>query len=120
MLLTISSGWEAFVQFATVAVIFIVVLGLTYVTTKWTAGVQKSRMNQTNIEVIDTAKLTANKYVQIIRCGRKYLVIAICKDTVTLLTELAEEDIERITKVENEKLNFHEILEKAKAARPKK
>lgn len=120
MLLTISSGWEAFVQFFTVAVIFVLVLGLTYLTTRWTAGFQKSRMGQSNIEIIDTVKLTANKYVQIVRCGTKYLAIAVCKDTVTVLAELTQEDIKSSAKPENEKFNFHEILEKAKSARPKK
>lgn len=120
MLLTLSNGWEAFVQLFTVAVIFVLVIGLTYFTTRWAAGFQKSRMSQTNVEVIDTVKLTANKYVQIIRCGSKYLAIAICKDTVTVLTELTQEDIVRSVKQENEKLNFHEILEKTKSAIPKK
>lgn len=120
MLLTLSSGWETFIQFFTVVIVFVFVLALTYATTKFTAGLQKGRMNHSNIEVIDTVRLTSNKYIQIIRCGSKYLAIAVCKDTITLLAELTEEEIQRSVKNENEIFKFSEILEKAKSARPKK
>ena len=48
---------------------------------------------QTNLEVIETCRITSNKYLQIVRAGTKYLLIAIGKDEVHMLTELSEEEL---------------------------
>lgn len=119
MLLTMGK-LDAAAQFFTVLIIFIAVLALTYYTTKWTASYQKGRLSSKNIEVIETFKLTTNKYIQIIRTGQKYLVIALCKDTVTVLTELEEAEIQRLEATDGNGFRFQDILDKAKTMKPKK
>ncbi len=114
MILTMKSGIDTAAQFLTIVVIFLIVLGLTYATTKWIANYQKVKNVNNNIEVIEVSKIAANKYIEIVRCGDKYLAIAICKDTVTMLCELEKEQILLDMKQSREQNGFKEILEKAK------
>ncbi len=93
MILAVSERADSYMQFITVLIIFVFVLLITYWVTKWTAGYQKSRTSNANMEVLETIRLSGNKYVQIVRVGRKYLAVAICKDTVTMLTEIPEQDL---------------------------
>lgn len=114
MLLTISSSMNSFIQFCTVLIIFVFVLAVTWVATKWIANIQNGKTSGFNIEVIETYRLTANKYVQIIRTGEKYLAVAVCKDTVTMLAEIPAEQIQLPEKSANTMPDFKKILEKAK------
>lgn len=90
------------------------ILAITYFATRWIANFQKERINSTNIHVIETYKISNNKYLQIIQTGKTYFVIAVCKDTVTYLTQISEEDLEIKPDEPIEPVNFKEILEKAK------
>ena len=114
MILTISSGIDTTAQFLTVVLIFFLVLGLTYATTKWIANYQKGKNVNTNVEIIEVSKIAANKYIEIVRCGEKYLAIAVCKDTVTTLCELTKEQLSLMEKKQSNSGGFKEMLEKAK------
>ncbi len=114
MILTMKSGVDSAAQFITIVVIFLFVLGITYATTKWIANFQKGKNVNNNVEIIEVSKIAANKYIEIVRCGDKYLAIAICKDTVTMLCELSQEEVSLEKKKSPENTNFKEILDKAK------
>lgn len=109
-----SSGLESVVQFVTVLLVFVFVLALTYVTTRWVGKFQKLQTNNGNFEVIETCRLASNKYLQIVRVGKKYLVIAISKDMVTMLTELTEDEIELHQNGVAPQDSFQKLLDKAK------
>ena len=91
--------------------LFVVVLGITAAVTKWMANYQKQQSANENIEVIETTRIANNKYIQIIRAGGRYMVIAVCKDTVTMLGEIPEGELKETKPVQG--FNFKEILEKA-------
>ena len=110
-----TSGIDATAQFLTVVIILIFVLALSYVTTKWIANYQKVKNTNNNIEIIEVSKIAANKYIEIVRCGEKYLAIAICKDTVTMLCELSKEQLILDDENQLKSGGFKELLEKAKA-----
>ncbi len=93
MILTISEKTDSYVQFMTILIIFVFVLFITWVVTKWIAGYQKGKSTNTNMEIIETFRLINGKYIQIIRVGQKYLAVAVCKDTVTMLTEIPEDEL---------------------------
>ena len=112
MILAVSGRTDSFVQFITVLIIFLFVLAVTYWVTKWTAGYQKSQTSNANMEIIETIRLSNNKYVQIIRVGRKYLAVVICKDTVTMLTEIPEQDLVFSEGNTSGTLGFKDVLEK--------
>ncbi len=114
MLLTVSDGVSSFVQFITVLIIFVFVLAITYFSTKWIADYQKGKAVCKNLDVIETHRISNNKYLQIVKAGEKYLVIAVCKDTITMLTELNVEQIDFSTAHSEESMGFKELLQKAK------
>ncbi|MCR5655607.1 MAG: flagellar biosynthetic protein FliO [Lachnospiraceae bacterium] len=112
--LTNTGGINSVARLLTVFVIFLLVLGLTYLTTRFIGGYQKGKLTTANFEVIDTFRLNQSKYLQIIRAGEKYLVIAVCKDTVTVLCELDESEVVRPTYGDASDVRFDEIFAKAK------
>ncbi len=114
MLLTVSDSANGIIQFLTVFVIFVFVVAITLFTTRWIGNYQKGKSLGANIEVIETYKITNNKYVQIIRMGEKYLAIAIGKDEITFLTELTEDGIHLTENVSEPMLDFASVLEKIK------
>ncbi|MDE6220939.1 MAG: flagellar biosynthetic protein FliO [Lachnospiraceae bacterium] len=102
-------------QLLTVTLIFIFVLALTYFATKLTAGLQKGRLAGSIVEVLETIKIAPTKYIQVVRIGKKYFSYIVCKDTVTLLGEVAEEDITTWNSAETKSsgnMNFKEIFDK--------
>jgi flagellar protein FliO/FliZ len=108
-----SSRFESFWQLFTASIVFIIVLVLALYTTKWIAKIQKKQAYNKNIEVIETYKITTNKYIQVIKIGEKYLAIAVAKDTITMLTEIDKEQIDLTYSGETNQ-NFSEILAKIK------
>lgn len=130
-MILLSSSLDSFIQLLGVLIIFAFVLLVTYLTTKWLGGYQKMQMSGRNFQVVDTIRIAGNKYVQVLKMGDVYLVIAIGKDTVTMLAKLTEDEIglteEEILKQtkknadgEGTQLSFQETLEKLKKHIPKK
>ncbi len=126
LLSTGSSIGGGFFQLLGVLLIFVFVLVITYLVTKWIAGYQKGQAIHKNLQVVETLKLTPNKYVQIVEAGTKYLVIAIGKDEVTLLTTLEKDELkvlpEELQNTDGRKVqeSFQEILDKLKEHLPNK
>lgn len=115
-----SRGINSFAQFLTVLIIFIGVLALTYFTTRWVATYQKGKMMSGNIQVLETFKITQNKYIQIVRIGEHYYAIAIGKDDITMLGELREDEIHIPEDAGMPKMDFKQLLENAKSMKFKK
>lgn len=121
LLFSDTSRIDSVVQFMTVLIIFVLVLVLTYGVTRWVGKYQQGHMYNKNIQVVETFKVTNNKYIQIIKVTQSYLVIAICKDSITVLTKLDEEEINQlqVTGVESTD-SFQNILNKVKKMKSKK
>lgn len=94
MLLALSDRTDSYVQFITVLLLFVFVLAVTALVTRWIGGYQKGRSAGMNMELLEAIRLSNNKYIQLVRIGRKYLALAVCKDTVTMLSEIPEEDLQ--------------------------
>lgn len=101
----------SYVQFLSVLVIFVLVLGITAWVTRWMANYQREQSANCNIEIVETTRITNNKYIQLVRVGETYKVIAVCKDTVTLLGEVpADQLVPR--NVSGSRTSFRELFEK--------
>lgn len=109
LLSTVGLG-NSYAQLITVLIIFVLVLGVTAVVTKWLAGYQKQQSVGSNIQVIETSRISNNKYIQILRVGDTYMVIAVCKDTITLLGQISEEGL-KLEKTGGD-FSFRELLER--------
>ncbi len=114
-----SKGANTFAQAATVVIVFVVVLAVTYLVTKWVASYQKEKNSCKNFEIIETMRITQNKFIQIVKAGEKYLVIGVGKDEINILTELPKEDIQIRTDDAKPFLKFKEVLERTKNIIPK-
>lgn len=110
---SISGGTNSIAQFITVAVLFILVLLLTAFTTRWISRYQKGQLNNRNIEVIETYRITNNKYIQVVRIGDTYMAIAIGKDDITMLTEIPKEQLHPAEPGNGSAVSFKTMLEKA-------
>lgn len=95
-MILLSSSLVSFLQLIGVLIIFLFVLLITYLTTKWMGGYQKAQTVGKKLQVIETARLVGNKYVQVIKAGEVYLVVAVGKDTVTMLAQLTQEQYENV------------------------
>lgn len=121
VLITSYSRLSSFAQLITLLIVFIFVLVLTFYATRWMAKIQKSQFKNSNIEVIETFRLSNTKYIQIVKLGEKYVAIAVGKDTMTFLTELDESQLDLTKAVEGTNtLEFQEILKKVKDLNRKK
>lgn len=120
MLLAVStSRLEAVSQFLTLIVVFALVLALTYFVTKFVGNYQRNRLSGGNINVVETMRISGSKYIQIIQIGNRYFAIAVCKDTVTVISEIEQGDLvlsDNNTEVKSE--SFKSILEKFKKDKP--
>lgn len=92
-MILLSSSLNSFIQLMGVLLIFVFVLIITYFVTKWIGGYQKIQMSGRSFQVIDTVRIAGNKYVQILKIGNVYLVVAVGKDEVTMLAKLTEDEI---------------------------
>lgn len=82
------------IQFITVTLIFIFVLAITYFTTRWIGSYQKKQMSHGNIQIIESYRISSNKILEIVKSGDKCFLIAVCKDTVTLIGEVDEKSLD--------------------------
>ena len=112
-------------QLVRVLILFVLVLLLTLLTTRWIAKYQQGQLHNQNLRIIETLKVSANGYIQIIKAGDVYLVIGVSKDHIEKLAEITEEQLESDTAVmTGQKIDmgesFHDILDKVKQHLPKK
>lgn len=118
IILTGPSSVNSASQFITVVLIFVFVLVITYFATKFVGNYQKLQGGCRNFEVIDSYRIDATKYLQIIRVADKYIVISVCKDNITKLAEVDENSLIMASDAKTGQLfnseSFASIISKAK------
>lgn len=119
MFLAITTRTDSYIQFVTVLLLFVFILAITYLVTRWIAKVQKEKVGTGNLEVIETCRISQNKYVQILRVGEKYLVIAVGKDEIHMLSELSENELIFREEPQGQAPDFAGILERVKKLKEK-
>ena len=93
MLLAQTSRIDSVAQFATVLLAFVFVLAITLVGTRLIGNYQKKQSFSDNFESIEGFRLSNNKYLQLVRIGKRYFVLAVGKDEVSLLTEVPADEL---------------------------
>ena len=114
LLVQSSSSLKSIGQLICVVFLFLFVLALAYIAARIAGSFQSNALNKnSNIRVIEVFRLSNNKIIEIIKIGNRYLALAICKDDVTVLTELDESEIkEKETSLKP--IDFNSILDKMK------
>ena len=103
-------------QLIWVLVLFVLVLLLTLLTTRWIAKYQQGQLHNQNLKIIETLKVSPNGYIQIIRAGKDHIekLAEITPDQ--LAADTVDTTGQKIDMVES----FHDILDKVKHHLPKK
>lgn len=119
MMIIGTTGWDSFVQLLVVLIIFVFVLAITAVTTKWIGGYQKSQMSNKNMRVVESLRFGNNKFLALIEVGEIYLVVGVGKDEIHTIAKLTKEELpELLSYAESDASEgmegFQEILEKIK------
>lgn len=124
MFILLSGSLESFLQLIGVLIIFLFVLVITWLTTRWMGNYQKGRSHNKNLRVIETIGVGSNKMISIVAAGKKYLIVSIGKEEVHLLAELAEEELYDLSAAdqggEHSSESFSEILDRFRERFPKK
>ena len=98
-------------QFFTVLILFVAVLVLTAFVSKWIAKYQKLQETGANIEIVETTRISTSKYIQIARVGDHYVAYAVCKDTITKLADISEDELLVKEAPINNNKSFKDVLE---------
>lgn len=122
MNILLANSLNSFLQLVGVLLIFIFVLVITYLTTRWMGGFQKAHSYNKNLQIVETIRVGNNKMISIIAVGTKYIVVSIGKDEVHFLTELTEEELKALPEQQDHTGNesFQNILNKVKNGFTKK
>ena len=121
-MILLSASFRSLMQLIGVLIIFVFVLIITYVTTKGVGGFQKTQMSKGNLTVLETIRIANGKFLQLVKAGEQYFVIAVGKDEVTKIAELTEDQLSVRTSddMKNSQESFQEIFHKLKDHFPKK
>ena len=98
MLATAQNSLQSLFELLGLILIFVIVLVVCYYTTRFVAGRQLVQKKIGNFEIVVTFPIAQNKYLQLVRMGNKYVVIAIAKDSISYVTELDENEVCQIQK----------------------
>ncbi|MDF2951093.1 MAG: hypothetical protein K0S18_676 [Anaerocolumna sp.] len=104
------SSLESFLQLLGVSILFVFVLLATYLTTKFVGGVKLNQYKNSNFKVIETYKITQNKFLQLIQIGNRFFAISVSKDDIQLIAEINEGDIDLTNAGKMQVTNFSDIL----------
>ena len=114
-ILMLSSSLDSFLKLISVLLVFVFVLVITYVVTRWMAGYQKTKMKSKNLHIIETIPAGNNKMICLLKTGTEYLVVSIGKEEIHPLVTLREDQLTDFTFLNEEDTpptveSFQEIL----------
>ena len=110
-----TSNLESIGQLICLIILFLFVLFLAYLAARISGSFQSNAMNKrSNIRIIEVFRVSNNKVIEIVKVGEQYLVLAVCKDNITLLTRLDEAEVKE-PETTLEPINFKNILEKMRS-----
>ena len=118
-LITKYSTFAGIFKLIFLVIIFIVILVLSYLVTKWYAnsGLVKNKTN--NIEIKESFQLAPGKTISIVRIGEKYVALAQFKDNVVKLAELTEVELILNREVEISDSSFKDVFSNIVKSRKK-
>lgn len=91
-------------------IIFVVILVLSCVVTKWYANSGLVKNRTSNISLIETFQISPGRTISIVKIGEKYIAIAQYKDSIVKLTELTKEQLDLNEKTEMQDTSFKAIF----------
>ena len=118
-LITKYSTFAGIFKLIFLVIIFIVILVLSYLVTKWYANSGLVKNKTKIIEIKESFQLAPGKTISIVRIGEKYVALAQFKDNVVKLTELTEEELILNREVEISDSSFKDVFSNIVKSRKK-
>ncbi len=109
-----SPGGAGFWQMMSLVFMLIIILLAAYFTSKFVASFKLGQLKKSNFQVIDAYRISANKVLQLVKIGNKYIVLGIGKDSINVITELEEKEVIFREVNQGEKQTFRQIMDKLK------
>ena len=92
--------------------ILIIILFAAYYTSRLVGKFSLGQLKNSNFQVIDTYRISPNKFLQIVKVSNKFIVLSVSKDNIQFITELEESEV-FIRDINNkENLSFKQIFDK--------
>ena len=105
---------DSFVQLVSLVFVLIIILVAAYFTSRFIGKMKMGKMSKSNFQVIDSYRISQNKTLMIVKIANKYVVLAIAKDTIEIITELEEAEVMIREIRKDEKQSFKQVLDKLK------
>lgn len=116
MMLTATGSLDNFLRFVSALIVFLLVLGITYIVTRWIGSYQKVQLKNRNMQVVETLRIGNNRFIHLVKVADEYLVIGLGKDGIQLLSKLDDKSVQALNLPEETKQDsFQDILKKMKA-----
>ena len=96
-------------------VAFALIVAAAYFVSKYFGKYALKAKENSNIKVVETSRITVDKYLQIIDVNGQYFLIGISKNNINLISEIDSDRIKACIPKEIVKFSFKEFLEKAKS-----
>ncbi|SES62940.1 flagellar biosynthetic protein FliO [[Clostridium] polysaccharolyticum] len=115
MFLLAGSNGNDFFELLGIMLIFVLIIVACYYTTKWIGKTNLVNRSAKNITVLETYHNAPGKVIQVVKAGKKYIVIGVTKEHMEMLTELSEDEYEEQQVSEAiEEFKFQDVLLKIK------
>lgn len=105
------SSADSMLKLIQLVFILVLILLAAYFVTKYVGRFNMGKLKDSNFKVIDTYRISQNKFIQIVKIANKYVAIAVGKDTITFITELDESEVLIRDANAKQNINFKQILE---------
>lgn len=107
------SGTNSIARFITLLLIFAFVLFITYLTTKFVGRAEQRSVRSRNLEIKEAVRTADGKVIELLRVGKKYVVVGVGKDSISYICDACAEDLE-FSQADESQGGFAEILKRAK------
>lgn len=109
-----NGGFESALNILSLILIFVVILFLAYITTRFVAKYQGNLNSKANIKVIESISVGGNKFISIVRIGSNLYAIGVGKDEITLIDKIDEESVNlsNLSNSVNQDKSFKELFSK--------
>lgn len=101
-------------QLIGLVLLLILILAAAFFTSRYIGKLSLGQLKNSNFKIIDTYRISPNKFLQIIKVANKFILISVSKDTVNFISELDEAEVLIKEFHTKENLNFKQILDKLK------
>lgn len=98
-------------QLLGLVLLLVIILFAAYYTSKFVGRMKLGQMKNSNFTVIDTYRIAPGKLLQIVKVGKKYIVISVAKDHISYLTDIDESELSVKDLSAVEKKSFRQIID---------